>query len=339
MDQYLQLPNASLEVANACSGVRFLVSTMVLSIPLAFITQKTWVQRVLLFLLAILISVIANPLRVTLVAAWAYYGDGDIHGPLHIFQGYVVYLIGMVILFFGAWVLQRMPLLNKKSIQKTAGTGTAGFNDLNKFNLALMASLVVLLGVGAYIHLAKVEPVPLKTSLNELPVTIGEWINASTENDERLFPIPGTDAELVRVYQNASGREVKLQISYFESQRQNKILTYYKLQMLHDKKEELTIPNDTRQAVLVNKSELRNGSQDTLFLSWFNLNGQIITNRYAAKLKTAFNGLVQKRTNGAVVVVSSAVSPDGMETALGDEVSFARALLPVLDNFIPDANR
>lgn len=334
-DQFLELPNITLEVANACSGVRFLISTMVLCIPLAFITQKSWAKRVLLVLFAILMSVCANPLRVALVAAWAYYGNGDIHGPLHIFQGYVVYVIGMAILFLAAWVLREMPFLNKKHIQKTARARTEDLSDFNKLNQALLVSLVMLLGLGAYAHFLKSEPVPLKMSLNELPVTIGEWKNSSTGNNMRLFSIPGADAELARVYRNASGREVKLQIAYFGSQRQNKKLTYYKLQMLYDNNEELTVLKDADHVVPVNKTLLRSGSQDTLFLSWFNLDGQIVANRYAAKLKTAFNGIVRKRTNGAFFIVSSATSPNGLKTAMDDEISFVQNLLPVLDKFIP----
>jgi|GEM_PF-3685798 len=91
--------------------------------------------------------------------------------------------------------------------------------------------------------------------------------------------------------------------------------------MIYDSNGELTIPKDAHHAVLVKKSLLRyRRSQDTLLQSRYNLNGQI-ANSYVANLKTALNGIVCKWTNGAVVVVSSAASFEGMETALNDEVS------------------
>jgi EpsI family protein len=235
----------------------------------------------------------------------------------------------------GAWILQKMPFLEKKQMQKTVKTRTEDSSDFNKLNQALTIALVMLLALGAYIHLFKSEPVPLKTSLNELPVTIGEWKNTNTVSDMRLFSIPGADVELVRVYRNSSGREVQLQITYFGSQRQSKKLTYYKLQMLYDNNEELTIPIDADHAAIVNKSLIQSGSEDTLSLSWYNLDGQIVANRYAARMKTALNGIVRKRTNGAFFIVSSGTSPDGLKTVLNDEISFVQNLLPVLNNFIP----
>ena len=335
-EQFLQLPNSTLEVAEACSGVRFLISTMVLSVPLAFITQKTWVQRALLLLLAILISVIANPLRVTLVTAWAYYGDGDIHGPLHIFQGYVVYVIGMVILFAGAWIFRKTPFLKRERIQKISNARTEDLSDFNnRTNQALTVSLVMLLVLGAYIHLYKSKPVPLKMSFSEIPVALGEWRYTGMENDVLPLSIPGADAEFARVYRDASGREVKVQIAYFESQRQDKKLVYYKLQALYENSEQLAIPKDSNQAVRVTKTMLRDGSQDSLVLSWYDINGRIVASRSMAKTVIAIDGLLHGRNNGAVIIVTSPTTPDAMDMTQRSAISFAQQLLPVLDTIIP----
>lgn len=333
--QFIELPNITLEVANACSGVRFLVSTMVLCVPLAFITQKSRVQRSLLFFLAVVIGVCSNPLRVTLVAAWAYYGHGDIHGPSHLFQGYAVYVIGMALLFIGAWLLRKLPFSNTVPCRKSERARPAESSDPNKFNRAWLVSFLMLLCLGSYPLVFKSEPVELKASLQKLPVTIGEWNDAGTIPDAGSFSIPGADAEIARVYRNASGKEVQLYVAYFESQRQDKKLVYYKLQMLYESSEELTILKGAHPVARVNKTVLRDGLRDPLILSWYDLNGRIVASRYKAKLMTAFNGLVHRRSNGAVVIVSSPTVPGGTEGAQRDAVSFVRDLLPVLDDLIP----
>lgn len=333
--QFIELPNITLEVANACSGVRFLVSTMVLCVPLAFITQKNRTQTSLLFFLAAVIGVFSNPVRVTLVAAWAYYGYGDIHGPSHLFQGYAVYMIGMALLFIGAWFIRKLPVSNAVPCRESKPARPVEVGALNKFNRAWLASFLVLLCLGSYPLVFKPEPMGLKTSLQKLPVTIGEWNDAGTIPEAGSFSIPGADAEIARVYRNVSGKEVQLYVAYFESQRQDKKLVYYKFQKLYESSEELTILKNAHPVARVNKTVLRDGLRDPLLLSWYDLNGSIVASRYKAKLLTAFNGLVHRRSNGAVVIVSSPTIPGGTEGAQRDAVSFVRDLLPVLDDFIP----
>jgi EpsI family protein len=332
---FIELPNITLEVTNACSGVRFLISIMVLSVPLAFITQKSWMQKALLLFLAIVIGVVSNPIRVTLVTLWAYYGDGDIHGPSHILQGYVVYQIGLIILFICAWLLCKFPLSNTKQHAKSERTNTFEGSDLNKFHQAWLVSFIWLLVLGVSPYMFKSEPVQLKARLHELPVIIGEWKDAGIKSNAPYPILPGADVEFARIYRNASGREITLRIAYFESQGPDKKLIYYKLQALNENNEELTILKDSHRAVAVNKTVLHGGPQDSFILSWYALNGRIIANQYMAKLMTAFQGLVYRRTNGALIIVSSPTLAGGTEGTQRDVVSFVQDLLPVLDGFIP----
>ncbi len=338
-NQFLELPNITLEVVDACSGVRFLLSTIVLCIPLAFITQKSWVRRALLFLFAILISICANPLRVTLVAAWAYYGDGDIHGPLHIFQGYVVYLIGLTIIFIAAWYLQRGSSETPGSSQKPERANSPAIADRSQINRAWLVSVLMLLSFGAYIHLFQPHPVQLKTSLNLLPAVIGEWQDKGTSSDVPSPSLSGADSELTRIYRNTSGSEIQLRVSYFESQRQGKKIVSYELRSLYENSKELMIPESSHHAVAVNKTVLKDKRMESLILSWYDINGRIVASRSIAKTILALNGLLHGRTNGAVIIVSSPTMSDGVDVTQRNAVSFVQQLLPVLDNFIPDANR
>jgi len=59
------LANTSLEVAEACSGIRSLISLLALSVVFAYFSQKTTLKRVLLILSTFPISIIANAARVT----------------------------------------------------------------------------------------------------------------------------------------------------------------------------------------------------------------------------------------------------------------------------------
>jgi EpsI family protein len=330
----IELPKTTLEVANACSGVRFLLSTVVLCIPLACISQKGWLQRFLLILSAVVLSIVANPIRVTLVALWAYYGDGDIHGPFHIFQGYVIYLFIMGLLFVTAWYLRKIPVSIGHDGPKAAAGGGQTVIDGKRGKKSMTIALLTLMVIGFGNQVAQPKPVPLTRNLNELPLEIGEWKDAGTVSRISSLSPPGADQELTRMYRNASGSEVTLSIAYFSSQKPDKKLVYYKLLALQQQGKTLMIPQQ-EGAVPVNNTILHETMGDNMVASWYDLNGRIIANQYMAKAALAINGIIHRRTNGAAIIVSSPLASGGAERTTRELASFIQQVLPILKTYIP----
>ena len=94
------LANTSLEVAEACSGIRSLISLLTLGIVLGYFTDpRTW-MRTTIALLTVPIAVVANGLRVagTGIAAH-FYGDQAAQGFLHEFSGWLVFVVAFGLLF------------------------------------------------------------------------------------------------------------------------------------------------------------------------------------------------------------------------------------------------
>jgi exosortase len=113
--QYIQLPNITMEVAEVCSGIRYLVSIIAIAVPLAYFTQKGWWRKVVLIISAIVIGIVTNWMRVTFIGIWVYYSGGsNIHGPLHIFQGVFVSVAGFILLFIFAWLLSKAHFTSKE---------------------------------------------------------------------------------------------------------------------------------------------------------------------------------------------------------------------------------
>jgi exosortase len=103
------LANTTLEVAEACSGIRSLVSLLTLGIVYAYFTdQRTWV-RVAIALSTIPVAILTNAARVagTGIAAH-YYGPGVAEGFFHTFSGWLVFVCAMGVLMllqrFVRWV-------------------------------------------------------------------------------------------------------------------------------------------------------------------------------------------------------------------------------------------
>lgn len=94
------LANTTLEVAEACSGIRSLVSLLTLGIVLGYFSDSRLWVRVAIALCTIPVAIATNGIRVagTGVAA-AYVGPEAATGFLHTFSGWLVFVLAFVILF------------------------------------------------------------------------------------------------------------------------------------------------------------------------------------------------------------------------------------------------
>jgi exosortase len=103
----IMLANTSLEVAEACSGIRSLVSLLTLGIVYGYFIDTRLTVRLFLALATIPVAIITNGLRVagTGVAAH-YYGSGAAEGFFHTFSGWLVFIAAFTLLFAVARALK-----------------------------------------------------------------------------------------------------------------------------------------------------------------------------------------------------------------------------------------
>ena len=95
----LILPETTLEVADACSGIRSLVSLLALAAAFALITQKGTVKRVIMIIAAIPIAILTNGIRVMGTGILAqYWGAKAAEGFFHEFAGLAVFAVALTLL-------------------------------------------------------------------------------------------------------------------------------------------------------------------------------------------------------------------------------------------------
>lgn len=95
----MNLPEITLGVAEACSGLRSLSSLTVLSLVVGFFFLTTLGGRVSLFLLAFPVAILINVVRVTATALMAREDPRLAEGFFHSFSGWVVFLVGFAVLY------------------------------------------------------------------------------------------------------------------------------------------------------------------------------------------------------------------------------------------------
>ncbi len=97
----LMFPNITLEVADACSGLRSIMSLLALGAAYAFVLHSTTRDRVILILSTLPIAVFTNCLRVIATGILAqYYGSAAAEGFFHEFAG--MFVFGAAVVMFVA---------------------------------------------------------------------------------------------------------------------------------------------------------------------------------------------------------------------------------------------
>ena len=105
----IQLPVMALEVAEACSGIRSLMSLTTLAIIYGYLLETRLSVRVVLALASIPIAVIANSLRIMGTGLLVQYWDPEkAEGFFHAFSGWLIFVVSLSLLFLLHRTLQRL---------------------------------------------------------------------------------------------------------------------------------------------------------------------------------------------------------------------------------------
>ena len=95
----IHLADTTLEVAEACSGIRSLISLLALGTIFSYFSTKILWQRIILVLSCFVIAIFVNALRVSATAVLANtYGISVAEGFFHDFSGYMLFLVTLALL-------------------------------------------------------------------------------------------------------------------------------------------------------------------------------------------------------------------------------------------------
>ena len=315
---YLFLPNVTLEVARACSGVNYLVAILALGLPLGYLYLPTIWRRVLLLAIAIGVAAISNSLRVALIGILSYLDVGSpLHGPGHVLHGVFVSGIGYVVLLIGLRVLSP-----KTSASDPAPAVSVGLRAvLPPAGPALTAS-AVFAGAAVFLAVHQPRPVPLPIALASVPDRLGSWTTSGLGGSETWWN--GADNELRRRYSRGPLGPVDVTVAYFAAQRQGRELAGQEAGRLH-----LAITADDvrlSDGSRINAISLKAPAGSRAGLFWYEIDGQPLTSLRAVKVHTTWNTLLHRRSNGTMVVLLGPPTPAAGPAEFGALRELADAL-------------
>lgn len=341
-DLFIYLPNISLVVAEECSGINFLISVIAVGFPLVYFFQKTWPRAVSVIIIGSILTLFFNGLRVAIAGYCGQnYSPELLHGPGHIFQGWLVAWIGWVGLLIVSWLFRKIPYNRgepKCHLYERLGHNEFEIhpllNDRRPFQFHFFTLLFLLFGFSFYInYLAIPKPVPLRTPLSQLPAEFADW--KGTQNNrigiDKFFP--SLDDELSREYRDSSGNSVYVFVGYFQKQDNEKKMVSYLSKPLHNNTETISVQQNHSSFQAIFSSQSVNLS-NLAVLFWYQFPDEIkIISRLHVKLHTIRSGILQGRTNGAIILLAT---PE--ESYKGKSLtilqSFATDFEPFINKFI-----
>ncbi len=204
---------------------------------------------------------------------------------------------------------------------------------------------LVFLGTAALIARAsKPEITPIRESLEEFPLRIGEWSGQPTQAIEgRVMDVLGVDDYVNRTYFSQDMFPAHLYVGYYESQRSGDTM-HSPLNCLPGagwnpvKRDHITVPIEGKGPIEINRIVIAKGLDKQVVLYWYQSHGRVVASEYWGKIYTVLDAARTNRTDAALVRVICPVAGTNVESEVFAErqaVEFVKAMFPLLDRYLP----
>lgn len=346
-----------LQVAEACSGLRYLFPVMSFSYIFAVLyTGPMWHKAVLL-LSAAPITVFMNSIRIGIIGVLVdQFGIGQAEGFLHLFEGWIIFLACVLILCAEAMVLQRLTR-NPKPLSEALDIDFSGiWTQLRRVgevvpSRALVAAALLGAGVAALWHLtpARDEPVVLRQPLVVFPRNLDGWVGQSQRLDAEIERVLGADDYYAASYRRPDeAAPIDFFVAYYHKQTEGSGIHSPEVclpaggwEVSEWQPTQLRLPQDPTSRVSgatidTNRAVISKGLSRQLVYYWFQLRDQRLTSDYAAKIMTVWDSATIGRSDGALVRLVTPILPGESDADASARVErFMLRSLDVLPRFVP----
>jgi exosortase D (VPLPA-CTERM-specific) len=335
-----------LQVAEACSGLRYLFPILSFSYLFAILYRGPMWHKAVLLLSAAPLTVLMNSVRIAIIG-WLVdrYGIGQAEGFLHFFEGWVIFLICVAILFGLAAFLQRhapvpMPL------SQAIDLDFQGFGSIlmRVFSMRASVFLGLAFAVTALVStlwVAMPDPSvrpPDREPLVAFPMQMESWTGTTARLDPEIEKVLGADDYLNAIYSAPNETEiVSFFVAYYTKQTEGQGIHSPEVclpaggwEVSNLRPMELDMTADGYGKFQANRAVIQKGLTRQLVIYWFEGRGERVANDFSAKLNVLVDSITKGRTDGALVRY---VTPINVEES--DAEAEARLLRMIRDTLKP----
>jgi EpsI family protein len=217
---------------------------------------------------------------------------------------------------------------------------------MNRFGLSWLRFTLLLLVLLATLGLLKArnhgETLPAHASLQNFPLSFGDWEGKSLPIDSQTRELLGPGDYLSRDYFNSPHSEMlNLFIAFFLSQRRGDTIHSPRNCLpgsgwlpLQARYMQIVVPDGRK--IQVNRYIVQKENQKALVLYWYQAHGRITPNEYTAKYYLVTDAITRNRSDGALIRITTLLQNGETDAQAGKRaVDFVRSLFPLLDSYIP----
>ncbi len=332
------IPSGRWSVVEACSGIRYLIASVMVGVLFAYLNYYSLKRRLLFVLAAILVPLVANWLRAYLIVLLGHLSGNKIAtGIDHLIYGWLFFGVVILALFWvGSWW---------REAERPLPEMTQGASRAMPYAEVLRRAMPLAL---AAVCLAAVW-LPLEAWLEKVPMAPGYRLVTPTGRDGwTLAPgasvagwsphYVGERARLLANYRKGDAT-VSVFLAYYARQSAGRELVQWDNRNLfsNDKlwsqtdQGSLTAPS----GLAAQRTLIGNGRDRLAVWSWYWLGDLETTDERRAKLELAADRLARRKDDSAAIVVWSAYTDDAAsaDTAIRDFLAANHAaILQALSN-------
>ena len=342
-----------LQVAEACSGLRYLFPILSFSYLFAILYRGPLWHKLLLLLSAAPLTVLMNSVRIGVIGILVdRYGIGQAEGFLHFFEGWVIFLTCIGILFLMAMGLQRLTS-DPKSLSETIDLDFAGLGGQMARIRSIGVSRGMIAGAGlsllvsaAFLASPSVSgTVPERDGFQLFPRRIGEWSGSTQTLDVDVAQVLAADDYLNATYQ-APGEAgyVNLFVAWYRSQTDGTgihspevCLPVGGWEVSAIRPYEVDMSGTPYGRFTVTRAVIQKGLSKQLVYYWFEQRGRRMTSDYLAKATVVWDSFSRGRSDGALVRFVTEIEPGETEAQAAARMERLMAeALQRLPRFVPE---
>jgi exosortase D (VPLPA-CTERM-specific) len=342
-----------LHVAEACSGLRYLFPILSFSYIFAVLYRGPMWHKAVLLVSAAPITVLMNSVRIAIGGVLAQaYGPEWLDGFTHFFEGWVIFLVCVVLLFLLARAMlvfhpERLGLVDALDLDTEGLLPQLSRLRLVQPSAALIsAALVSVAAAGAWQLLPdRTVAAVQRERFAAFPRQVGAWEQIGPP--EILAPaveknLGADEYRSVSFAQPGDRVPVSFFSAWYEDQSRGGVHSPeiclpgsgWEIAWLErvDVAAQLGLDTPFR----INRAIIQNGEMRMMAYYWFDQKGRKIAWDFAAKMYLLVDGVTTGRKDGALVRLTTPILPDEGDAAAAARLDrMMTALLPVLPRFIP----
>lgn len=331
----LVIPSGQWAVVEGCSGVRYLIASVVVGSLYAHLTYRSLHRRLLFVAVSVVLPVFANWLRAYGIVMLAHLSDNRIAaGVDHLIYGWVFFGAVMLLLFWigGRWREDVPPVQSAAALSRaTPATRSLAPGVLV---LPLLVTACVAFSAKAALAALTDTTAPGRIEWPAVPPA-GGWKPAPAGSLAPWSPrYAGMRGELNTAWIR-EGRLVGVYVAYYRNQRAGAELINSENRVLRNKDPDWTMAAyGSLETVLgaeplrVRSTEIFNPSDRLLVWSWYWIGGRWTASDYAAKAYQAMAVLSGRGDGAAAVMLYAPVQEGGRDAAHAALDDFAREMGP-----------